>query len=66
MMRVLTLFVLAFGVAACSGAPDNGMGFRDVGPEQSTFLVTPAGPLQTPPSRALPQPTPGGTNRAAR
>jgi hypothetical protein len=66
MMRALTLLVLIFGVAACSGAPDNGMAFRDVGPEQSTFFVTPAAPLATPPTRTLPLPTPGGVNRAMR
>lgn len=65
-MRALTVLALVLLTAACSGRPDDGMAFRDVGPEQSSFLVTPAAPLQTPPTLTLPQPTPGGVNRAAR
>jgi uncharacterized lipoprotein len=63
-MRALVFTVLAIiTTAACSGGT-GGKAFRDVGPEQSTFLVTPADPLETPPSQALPTPTPGGVNRA--
>ena len=63
-MRAFTISVIALTLmSACSGNTD-GKEFRDVGPEQSTFVVTPAAPLATPPSRVLPTPTPGGTDRA--
>ena len=65
-MRATIFLVLAFAATACSRSNDNGMAFGDVGPEQSTFFVTPAEPLAIPPTTALPQPTPGGTNRATR
>ncbi|MGJ8622825.1 MAG: hypothetical protein ACSHW1_08605 [Yoonia sp.] len=50
--------------AACGGEDPDAMEFREVGPEQSTFLVTPADPLVIPQPLALPQPTPNGVNRA--
>lgn len=63
-MRAITLSGLAFTLMAACGGNVDGKEFRDVGPEQSSFLVTPAAPLESPPTRVLPQPTPGGENRA--
>ena len=63
-MRAFAILAILTALTACS-SPDNGsMPFRAIGPEQSTFLVTPADPLEVPPVLTLPQPTPGGTNRA--
>ena len=64
-MRALLFPVLALMLtAACGSGGTEGKPFRSVGPEQSTFLVTPADPLEMPPSLTLPAPTPGGVNRA--
>ena len=64
-MRAIILSVLALTlVSACSGNSGEGKPFRGIGPEQSTFLVTPADPLEIPPALTLPTPTPGGANRA--
>jgi hypothetical protein len=64
-MRALIFSVLALTLtAACGNRGADGVAFRDIGPEQSTFLVTPADPLEIPPTFALPAPTPGGANRA--
>lgn len=63
-MRATILSMLALTFAAACGGNDTGKDFRDVGPERSTFLVTPAQPIEFPPTTALPQPTPGGVNRA--
>lgn len=66
-MRALILTVLALSLtAACGNRGPEGKAFRAIGPEQSTFLVTPAAPLETPQTFALPTPTPGGNNRATR
>ncbi|MFT7106618.1 MAG: hypothetical protein ACJAVT_001139 [Yoonia sp.] len=66
-MRALIFSVLALTLTtACGNRGADGVGFRDIGPEQSTFVVTPAAPLETPPALILPEPTPGGTNRATR
>jgi len=63
-MRAIIFSVLALSFAAACGSAPEGKEFRSVGPERSTFLVTPANPIEFPPTAALPQPTPGGTNRA--
>jgi len=64
-MRALIFSVLALTLTtACSNRGADGVGFREIGPEKSSFLVTPAAPLETPPAFVLPAPTPGGTNRA--
>ncbi|WP_375254221.1 DUF3035 domain-containing protein [Yoonia sp.] len=63
-MRALTLSGLALTLLAACGGNVDGKEFRDVGQEQSNFRVTPAAPLETPATLALPQPTPGGENRA--
>lgn len=64
-MRALIFSILALTVtAACGNRGADGVAFGDIGPEQNTFLVTPAAPLETPPAFVLPAPTPGGTNRA--
>jgi uncharacterized lipoprotein len=66
-MRALILSVLALTLtAACGKSSVENVAFGDIGVEQSSFLVTPAAPLETPPTLALPAPTPGGTNRATR
>ena len=66
-MRATLLLVLTLTtVAGCSRGDDGRMGFRDIGPEQSNFTVTPADPLEIPPVLSLPAPNPGGTNRAER
>ena len=57
---VLTSTIL---LAACSG-PDNQLGFREVSPGPGDRAVTPADPLEIPPTRELAPPTPGGTNLA--
>ncbi len=64
-MRALIFSVLALTLtAACGNRGADGAPFRAIGPEQSSFLVTPAAPLVTPPAFVLPSPTPGGANRA--
>jgi hypothetical protein len=66
-MRALILSVLALTLTtACGNRGADGVAFRDIGPEQSTFLVTPAAPLEIPSTFALPAPTAGGPNRAMR
>jgi len=64
-MRAFIFSILALTLtAACGNRGGDGVAFGDIGPEQSTFLVTPAAPLETPPAFVLPAPTPGGANRA--
>ena len=64
-MRAIVFSILALTVtAACGNRGENGVAFGDIGPEQSTFFVTPAAPLETPPAFVLPAPIPGGKNRA--
>lgn len=63
-MRALTFLVLAVTLMAACGGSREGKPFRGIGPEQSTFLVTPADPLVIPSPLTLPPPTPGGANRA--
>lgn len=66
-MRAFIFSVLALTLTtACGNRGADGVGFREIGPEQSSFLVTPAASLETPPTSDLPQPTPGGRNRASR
>jgi hypothetical protein len=64
-MRAFIFPVLVLALtAACGNGGADGKAFRAIGPEQSSFLVTPADPLVIPTTRTLPPPTPGGTNRA--
>jgi len=64
-MRTIALLALTLStLAACSRSDDGSMPFRAVGPEQSTFFVTPAEPLEVPPVITLVTPTPSGDNRA--
>lgn len=63
-MRAITLSGLALTLVAACGGNVDGKEFRDVGEEQSSFLVTPAAPIEIPATLTLPQPTPGGENRA--
>lgn len=64
-MRALIFSVLALTLTtACGNRGADDVAFGEIGPEQSTFLVTPAAPLETPPAFVLPAPTPGGTDRA--
>ncbi len=63
-MRATAFFLILTALAGCSRSDDGRMPFRAIGPEQSSFLVTPADPLVVPPVLTLPAPTPGGGNRA--
>ena len=64
-MRALTFSVLALILATACGNTDRPLrDLRSAGGGPDEFAVIPADPLQIPETRALPTPTPGGTNLA--
>ncbi|MEM8536254.1 MAG: DUF3035 domain-containing protein [Pseudomonadota bacterium] len=63
-MRSFTVLFIFLLAAACSGDQSDLPAFREVTPGPGERAVTLADPLEIPPSRSLPAPTPGGTNRA--
>ena len=66
-MRAILFSVLALVmVAACSDNRGPVPAFGAVEPNSNDFVVTPASPLVIPNTLTLPQPTPGGVNRADR
>ncbi len=63
-MRALSFAVLTIVlVSACSGNDGPVLGLREVSVDTNAFQVVPVAPLEIPPTRALPTPTPGGANR---
>jgi len=64
-MRALSYSVLAlFLLAACGSTERPLRDLRAAGGGPDEFAVIPAEPLEIPQSRTLPDPTPGGVNRA--
>ena len=65
-MRKLVLSVIALTMIAACGAPDpefsNPLAIEGGGPDASSLRLN--DPLVIPPTNALPQPTPNGSNRA--
>ncbi len=65
-MRKLVFSVLTLSAMAACGAPDpdfsNPLAIEGGGPDASSLRLN--DPLVIPPSNALPQPTPGGSNLA--
>ena len=61
-MRALVLTVLVLSLSACAGERPLFDFSGSDGPDE--FSVTPGKPLELPETLALPQPTPGGANRA--
>jgi len=65
-MRKSVVSVLALTLFAACGSPDpdfsNPLAIEGGGPDASTVQLN--DPLVIPPTNALPQPTPGGNNRA--
>jgi hypothetical protein len=65
-MRKLVFSVLILSLTAACGAPDpdfsNPLAIEGGGPDASDLRLN--DPLVIPPTMALPQPTPGGSNRA--
>lgn len=62
MRHAIFVIIMAMGLSACTAR--DGLLVVDSGEGPDEFSVLPALPLQEPTSRSLPQPTPGGANRA--